>query len=163
MSDSLQNDTNNGDCIKEIKNLDPSVQELIEAAVQVRKRAYCPYSKFAVGAALRTTTGEIITGCNVENGAYGPTVCAERSAIAKAVSEGHRSFTACAVVAYQEQSFTSPCGVCRQVLSEFATQDFDVYLAKPASFRVLCTSVYKLLPYRFVPDLLIPQNLHFRD
>lgn len=66
------------------------MKELIEAAIQVRNNAYCPYSNFPVGAALRTTTGEIVTGCNVENGTFGPSVCAERTAVCKAISEGHR-------------------------------------------------------------------------
>ncbi|CAO1400285.1 unnamed protein product [Diamesa hyperborea] len=139
-------------------DMDTSVKELINAAIEVRKLAYCPYSNFAVGAALRTSTGEIITGCNVENGAYGPTVCAERTAICKAVSEGFRTFTAIAVVAYQEDSFTSPCGVCRQTLSEFATKDIPVYIAKPVAARVLVTSVFQLLPFRFLSDKLKKQS-----
>lgn len=142
----------------------------MKEAVEARNFAYCklnnssiyfkltyklgPYSNFAVGAALRTTTGEIIRGCNVENGAYTPSSCAERTAISKAVSDGFKEFTAIAVVAYQEESFTTPCGVCRQVLSEFAKKDFPVYAAKPAHVRVLCTSVYELLPNRFCSDKL---------
>ncbi|CAG9801834.1 unnamed protein product [Chironomus riparius] len=135
--------------IQNFEDLDLSIQELIESAVQARKLAYCPYSNFAVGAALRTTSGEIIKGCNVENGAHTPSICAERTAIVKAVSEGHTNFEAIAVVAFQEDQFTSPCGVCRQVISEFASKDIKVYISKPVPVRILCTSLYELLPYRF--------------
>lgn len=90
--------------------IDSSVQELIQAAIEVRKNAYCPYSDFAVGSAVRTKSNEIITGCNVENGAYGPSICAERNAFCHAVALGHREFIGVAVVAYQEKSFTTPCG-----------------------------------------------------
>lgn len=79
-----------GQNVVEYSTLDSSVKELIEAAIQVRNNAYCPYSNFPVGAALRTATGEIVTGCNVENGTFGPSVCAERTAVCKAISEGHR-------------------------------------------------------------------------
>lgn len=130
---------------------DPSAKELIQAAIKVRNNAYVPYSNFQVGSALRTRSGEIFTGCNVENGAYSPSVCAERTAICKAVSEGFRDIAAIAVVAYQEHSFTTPCGVCRQFLSEFTTKDCPVYVAKPAPVRVLVTSMNQLLPMNFVP------------
>ncbi|XP_037031391.1 cytidine deaminase-like isoform X1 [Bradysia coprophila] len=140
-----------GGSIQEYSNLDPSAKELIQAAIKVRNNAYAVYSNFQVGSALRTTTGEIFTGCNVENGAYSPSVCAERTAICKAVSEGHREIAAIAVVAYQEHSFTTPCGVCRQFISEFTTKDIPVYVAKPAPVRVLVTSIRQLLPMTFVP------------
>ncbi|KAG4070899.1 hypothetical protein HA402_011125 [Bradysia odoriphaga] len=140
-----------GGSIQEYSNLDPSAKELIQAAIKVRNNAYAVYSNFQVGSALRTTTGEIFTGCNVENGAYSPSVCAERTAICKAVSEGHREIAAIAVVAYQEHSFTTPCGVCRQFISEFTTKDIPVYVAKPAPVRVLVTSIRQLLPLNFVP------------
>ncbi|MCD9188797.1 MAG: cytidine deaminase [Pyrinomonadaceae bacterium] len=93
-------------------------KELIEAAREVRTRAYAPYSKFKVGAALRTKNGKIYTGCNVESASYGLTVCAERVAIWKAVSEGEKEFTEIAVVA-DTQELTPPCGVCRQIIWEF--------------------------------------------
>lgn len=96
-----------------------------------------------------TMNYELLTGCNVESGAYSPSVCAERTAICKAVSEGFKNFHSIAVVAFQENDFVSPCGVCRQTLSEFASTDFPVYMAKPVAARVLVTSVYRLLPYRF--------------
>lgn len=92
--------------------------ELIEAATRVRELAYAPYSKFRVGAAVRTKGGKIFTGCNVESASYGLTVCAERVAIWKAVSEGEKEFEKIAVVA-DTQELTPPCGVCRQILWEF--------------------------------------------
>lgn len=101
--------------------------ELIEAARDVRERAYAPYSKFRVGAAVRTKDGKIYTGCNVESASYGLTVCAERVAIWKAVSEGEKEFTQIAVVA-DTQELTPPCGVCRQIIWEFA-QDIPVTFA----------------------------------
>lgn len=110
-----------------------------------------PYSKFKVGAAIRVTDGSIISGCNVENAAYSPSICAERTAACKAISVGHIEFKAVAVVAFQEDSFTTPCGVCRQVLSEFAKEDIPVYVAKPSPDQVLVTSIKSLLPLGFVP------------
>ncbi len=92
--------------------------ELIEAAKNVRERAYAPYSNFRVGAAVRTKEGKIYTGCNVESASYGLTVCAERVAIWKAVSEGEKNFTEIAVVA-DTKELTPPCGVCRQIIWEF--------------------------------------------
>lgn len=114
-------------------------------------RVHSPYSKFKVGAAIRLADGTISTGCNIENASYSPSICAERTAIVKAVSMGHREFMALAVVAYQENSFTPPCGVCRQTLCEFAKGDMPVYIAKPSPSRVLVTSLDKLLPLQFVP------------
>lgn len=93
-------------------------KELIEAARDVRERAYAPYSNFKVGAAVRTKGGKIYTGCNVESASYGLTVCAERVAIWKAVSEGEKEFTEIAVVA-DTHELTPPCGVCRQIIWEF--------------------------------------------
>lgn len=112
---------------------------------------FSPYSKFKVGAAIRLADGSIVGGCNVENAAYSPSVCAERTAAVKAVSEGKREFIAVAVVAYQEDSFTTPCGVCRQFLNEFAKGEIPVYVAKPSPVRVLVTSLNSLLPMSFVP------------
>ena len=100
---------------------------LVAAARQARECAVAPYSNFKVGAALETVDGTIITGCNIENASYGLTVCAERVAMFKALSDGHRHFTRMAVVA-DTQVPTSPCGACRQVLWEFG-QDLEVVLA----------------------------------
>lgn len=94
-------------------------QTLIQTAMAMRQRAYVPYSGYAVGAALLTTNGDIIGGCNVENASYGATICAERTALVKAVSEGWREFEAVVVVT---ENGGSPCGICRQVLYEFAPQ-----------------------------------------
>jgi cytidine deaminase len=98
--------------------MNEDLQQLVEAARDVREKAYAPYSEFRVGAAVRTKGGKIYTGCNVESASYGLTVCAERVAIWKAVSEGEKEFTNIAVVA-DTQELTPPCGVCRQILWEF--------------------------------------------
>jgi len=102
-------------------------EELIERAKQARESAYTPYSNFPVGAALLTESGEVYTGCNIENSAYSVTNCAERTAVFKAVSEGHRQFKKLAVVADTEGP-VSPCGSCRQVLNEFGA-DIEVIMA----------------------------------
>jgi cytidine deaminase len=97
---------------------DPALRELARLARQARRRAHAPYSRFKVGAALRTTTGEVVTGCNIENATYGLTLCAERVAVFKAVSEGLKRFDAIAVVA-EGKRLAAPCGACRQILWEF--------------------------------------------
>ncbi|MBQ3490299.1 MAG: cytidine deaminase [Clostridia bacterium] len=98
---------------------------LLHAAMEVRKFSYAPFSNFHVGAALLSANGRIFTGCNIENSAYSPTLCAERCAVAKAVSEGVRDFIAIAIVG-PEESTTTPCGVCRQVLYEFCDENLIV-------------------------------------
>jgi cytidine deaminase len=126
-------------------------QQLMDAARAVRKNAHAPFSHFQVGAALETADGLIITGCNVENATYGLTVCAERVAVFKAISEGHRRFVRVAVVADTEQP-TPPCGACRQILWEFGG-DLEVILgnlvAEKARHRLA-----ELLPYPFDARLL---------
>ncbi len=102
------------------------VKRLLEMARKARENAYAPYSDFKVGAALLTESGEIFTGCNVENSSYGLSVCAERVALFKAVSEGYRKFKALAVVADTERP-VPPCGACRQVLWEFG--DIDIIMS----------------------------------
>lgn len=104
-----------------------SDSDLIRAARQARRRAYAPFSGFTVGAAIATVDGVIVTGCNIENASYGLTMCAERVAIFKALSEGHRRFRAIAIVT-DAASPTPPCGACLQVLWEFGG-DLDVLLA----------------------------------
>lgn len=107
-------------------------QKLAEMAIMARKNSYAPYSSFAVGAALFTKSGKIYTGCNIENAAFSPTNCAERTAVFKAVSEGEKAFYAIAIVGGKigevPSEFCYPCGVCRQVLSEFANEDLIVIL-----------------------------------
>ena len=124
---------------------------LILAATEARTRAFAPYSGFRVGAALLTENGTIITGCNVESASYGLTLCAERVAIVKAVSEGHIRFTAVAVVADTER-LTPPCGACRQLLWEFAP-DATVTLANLHG-RTAQHTVRELLPNGFDASLL---------
>ena len=108
-----------------------SKAELIALAEDAMKKSYSPYSGFAVGAALECADGEIFTGCNIENAAFTPTNCAERTAFFKAVSEGKRSFVRIAVVGGKNgviSSMTAPCGVCRQVMREFCGDDFAVLM-----------------------------------
>jgi cytidine deaminase len=107
-----------------------TVQQLTEAAEAAREKAFAPFSGFRVGAALETADGEIFTGCNVENASYGLTICAERVAIFKAISEGKRTFTRIAVVADTE-TLTPPCGACRQIIWEFCG-DVPVVMANIA-------------------------------
>src|SRR5512147_1731951 len=118
--------------------------ELIDLAKKARKKAYAPYSHYKVGAALLGKSGKVYTGCNVENASYGHTVCAERTAVLKAVSEGETEFEAIAVVT---KNGGSPCGACRQVLSEFAPE-LTIYIAdKNGEYRT--TTIKKLLPDSF--------------
>lgn len=125
-----------------------TVERLIHAAKDAREKAYTPYSHFQVGAALLTKSGKVYTGCNIENAAYTPTVCAERVAVFKAVSEGETEFAAIAVVT---ENGISPCGVCRQVLAEFML-DGQVIMATVDGSQVDVMAVHELLPRAFVPD-----------
>ncbi|XP_026495615.1 cytidine deaminase-like [Vanessa tameamea] len=137
----------------DFSSLGEEIKSLLREAVEIRKRAYCPYSNFAVGAAILTEDGsKVYTGCNIENSTLTPCICAERAAVPKAVCDGYVNFKAVAVVAYQKDSFTAPCGVCRQTLSEFCGSDGDiqVYLGKPTLDKVLCTKLSELLPLSFV-------------
>jgi cytidine deaminase len=115
-------------------------------ARQARRRAFAPFSRFKVGAALRTRTGEVVTGCNVENASYGLTLCAERVAVFKAVSEGIRGFEAIAVVA-DSRRLTPPCGPCRQILWEFCG-DITVHMADLHG-RTRTMRLSELLPFPF--------------
>ena len=108
-------------------------EKLLELAHEARERAYAPYSHYAVGAALLTKDGRVYQGCNIENAAYSPGNCAERTAFFKAVSEGRRDFTAIAIVGNKRGEagdYCPPCGVCRQVMAEFCKADFEILLAK---------------------------------
>ena len=109
-----------------------SERDLVQAAKGAMQNAYAPYSDFKVGAALIGASGKIYTGCNIENSAFSPTICAERTAFAKAISEGEREFLAIAVVGGKNgriEKAITPCGVCRQVMGEFCTPDFKIILA----------------------------------
>lgn len=122
-------------------------QLLMKEAVDVRSKAYVPYSKFPVGAALLTADGKVYKGVNIENAGYSMTNCAERTAVFKAVSEGDKNFTALAVAADTEGP-VSPCGACRQVLAEFCAPDMPVYLTNLKG-DVQETTISELLPGAF--------------
>ena len=126
-------------------------EELKAAAVAMLDRAYIPYSRFPVGAALECGDGTVFTGCNIENAAYGATICAERTAVAKAVSEGHRDFVRI-VIAGRRADFCVPCGTSRQVLREFAPH-IEVICLKGAGEERTFT-LEELLPYSFGPEHL---------
>ena len=125
----------------------PTDQQLIDAAVAASRNAYMPYSRYAVGAALLTSAGAVYTGCNVESASYSPTICAERTALVKAVSEGQRDFIAVAVAT---RDAGSPCGVCRQLLYEFSP-NMRVVLADLDGNLHLTTTLEDLLPHGFGP------------
>ncbi|MGD8491817.1 MAG: cytidine deaminase [Anaerolineae bacterium] len=127
-------------------------QDLVAAARNARQRAYAPYSKFPVGAALRTQSGRVFTGCNVENAAYPLTTCAERTAVSKAVSEGEREFEAIAVVT---ATGASPCGACRQILREFGGPDGTLrVIVSDIAGNMRVFTIAQLLPEGFTPDQL---------
>lgn len=124
--------------------------ELIKIAVKAREMSYSPYSGFKVGAALLCKNGKVYTGCNIENAAYTPTNCAERTAVFKAVSEGEREFLAIAIVGGKGNTLNdlcAPCGVCRQVLCEFCDGDFRIVLGTPESIKTV--TLGDILPYSF--------------
>lgn len=126
--------------------LNASDAELIRRALEVRRNAHAPYSRFAVGAAVRCADGAIFSGCNVENASYGATVCAERNAIAAAVAAGKRDFVALAVATGNAPP-AAPCGLCRQVISEFSP-DLQLLLCNPRGDLVRA-SLGRLLPMQF--------------
>ena len=130
-------------------------KQLCDMAVAMLERAYVPYSHFPVGAALLCKDGTVFTGCNVENAAYGATICAERTAMVKAVSEGERDFAAIAIAGGPEGGallpVCAPCGVCRQALFEFGGPELNVIMAKsPDDF--IERSMDELLPFGFGPS-----------
>lgn len=126
-------------------------EKLLEMALDARKNAYVPYSGYAVGAALLAEDGRVFTGCNVENAAYGNTLCAERTALVKAVSEGCRKFTRLAVVG-NSTDYCWPCGACRQMLYEFAP-DLEVLVARK-DHQFVKFPLRELLPHGFGPESL---------
>lgn len=135
------------------------IKELIGKAIEARRKSYSPYSHYQVGAALLTAEGQIVAGCNIENAAYGPSNCAERTAFFKAVSEEVRDFAAIAIVGSPEgekvTQYAYPCGVCRQVMREFCEpSQFQIIVAKSEEdYRVM--TLEELLPESFGPE-----NLH---
>lgn len=132
--------------------MDDEWQNLIDHAVQARKFSYAPYSKYKVGAALLTQGGRIYTGCNIENVGLSSTVCAERTALFKAVSEGELDFQAIAVVT---ENGSAPCGVCRQVIREFSSDLTVIVGDLQGNYRIV--SLSDLLPHSFGPENLPPQ------
>ena len=129
----------------------PTAHDLVAAARRARENAVAPFSSFKVGAALETFDGTIVTGCNVENATYGLTICAERVAMFKALSEGHRQFRRVVVVA-DTQAPTPPCGACRQILWEFGG-DLEVILANLTEMKAI-HALRELLPHPFDARLL---------
>ena len=126
-------------------------EKLIELAKEAMQHAYVPYSGYKVGAALLCADGTVYPGCNIENAAYGPTNCAERTAFFKAVYDGHRAFTAIAVCGGKDGVIVGsfpPCGVCRQVMREFCGDDFTVYIAG-ANDTFESYTLAQLLPHSF--------------
>lgn len=124
--------------------------ELIDKAKQAMQKAYAPYSGYKVGAALLCDDGKIFLGCNIENSAYSPTICAERAAFAAAITAGQRKFSAIAVCGGKDGSIDGvfpPCGVCRQVMAEFCRPDFKIYLVTKDGYEE--TSLGQLLPNSF--------------
>lgn len=122
-------------------------------ACAARDKAYCPYSKISVGAALITKSGKVYTGANIENCAYSPSVCAERAAFFSAINAGEREFSAIAVAGGKAgeppKSIFSPCGVCRQVMAEFCGEDFDILLSKEKEIPFS-----EILPYGFDKEFI---------
>ena len=139
--------------------LTKEAERLIEAAIAARGNAYCPYSRYAVGAAVLTEAGRVFAGCNVENASYGLSLCAERVAVFSAVTRGQTVLKAVAVAA----TSAKPCGACRQVLFEFSTKDTALYLVdlrRMGRRAVTKSSIYKMLPAAFDPldSGLLPAN-----
>ena len=129
-----------------------SNEKLVELALEARNRSYAPYSHFMVGAALLTNDGKVYQGCNIENASFSPTVCAERTAFFKAISEGDREFVKIAVVGSPEgevDRYAAPCGVCRQVMTEFCDPEtFEIIFGiSPEKYEVHLLK--ELLPYGF--------------
>lgn len=142
-----------------MRNEKDVIQDLIKRAMKAREYSYSPYSNFSVGAAILTESGNIYTGCNIESVSYTPTICAERVALFKAVSEGEREFKMLALIGgpkngeKKTEQIVSPCGVCRQMLYEFG-RDMKIVMADSVE-RYEVRTIEELLPYGFGPDNLI--------
>ena len=126
------------------------IDRLLDLAEEARDQSYAPYSKYHVGAALLTADGQVYQGCNIENAAFTPTNCAERTAFFKAVYDGHRAFKAIAIIATGEE-MGFPCGVCRQVMAEFCDRDFIIITANKDRSKVDVSPFETLLPHSFGP------------
>lgn len=142
-----------------MRNEKDVIQDLIKRAMKAREYSYSPYSNFSVGAAILVESGNIYTGCNIESVSYTPTICAERVALFKAVSEGEREFKMLALIGgpkngeKKTEQIVSPCGVCRQMLYEFG-RDMKIVMADSVE-RYEVRTIEELLPYGFGPDNLI--------
>ena len=138
------------------------VNEMIRSAIEARKKAYAPYSGYMVGAAVLTNELRIYTGCNIENASYTPSICAERTAISKAVSEGWRRLKAIAIVGSPKgdtiSQYAFPCGVCRQVMREFTDPEEFVVITARSEQDYKLYKLYELLPESFGPD-----NLRYQE
>lgn len=121
--------------------------QLVIKAIEAKEGAYAPYSNFKVGAAVLMTDGRVFTGCNIENASFGATNCAERTAIFKAVSEGAKEIKAIAVIG-SDKEYTYPCGICRQVISEFAAEDIEIIIVKNEK-EYMIKSLEEILPGTF--------------
>ena len=131
--------------------------KLAAMALEARDASYCPYSGFSVGAALLTSDGRVYTGANIENASYTPTVCAERVAFFKAISAGERDFAAIAIAGGKHgegaNSYTPPCGVCRQVMAEFCSESFEVIFASDSGY--ITKTLASILPFGFNKENLV--------
>ncbi|MGL4525067.1 MAG: cytidine deaminase [Spirochaetia bacterium] len=124
-------------------------KKLQQAAIEIAQKAYSPYSGFQVGAAILCDNGQIVVGVNVENPSFGATICAEQNAVTTAISLGIRQFTAIAIYSpHQKESFLTPCGICRQVLSEFMLPDTPIYMAD-AQGNFIMKSLQQIFPFSF--------------
>ena len=120
---------------------------LVDMAIDASKHSHSPFSHFKVGAALLTNDGKIYTGCNIENASYGLTICAERTAIFKAMSEGEREFSAITIFADTKENLISPCGACRQIISEFCPNAQVILCNRDRDYKIMTPS--ELLPFAF--------------
>lgn len=152
-------------------NLTDQYQHLLQEAATAMEKAYNPYSHFYVGAALLTTNNTVIGGCNIENAAYNPTICAERSAFALAMTQGYRTFTAISLIGrgkdFESTEVISPCGICRQVLfeaSQISNVDIDVIMSNTKMTKIIIATISELLPLAFGPkDLGIDVTTFLHD